>query len=192
VRKAARLLEADDAIVIAEVDDPEGRPRPGDDDRRCPSSFEVPLKERDEIGVDELVAVQGVEISRLLPRRGGKANATPPPERLPLRHGHDLGPQTGKLGLEEIFLAGGAADEDTLDSGVDEKRDLMRGQGASGDLDQRLRSPSRSLAEAFGLPTGQDDGFHERGYSSGKGFRPLAIASMVSFESLLRSVLTTQ
>ena len=145
-----------------------------------------------EIDVDELVAVQGEQVSRLLSCGDGQANAAPTSERLRLRHGHDVGAEPGQLGLEQILLPLGTADEHAPNPCSGEKPYLVGGQGPPGDLDQRFRPSLRRRAEALGLATGQDDGFHAAGYWSVRGFKPLAIASMVSFESLLRSVFTTQ
>ena len=52
----------------------------------------VPLEQRREVDVQELVAVQRVDVTLLPPRAGGETQAAAAPERLRLRHRHDLGP----------------------------------------------------------------------------------------------------
>jgi hypothetical protein len=100
VREEPRLLEAGDPVVLAQLDDPEGRARMRHRDRRGGPRRAVPVEERREVDVEQLVAVQRVDVA-FLPARGcGEAQSSPAAERLRLGHGDELGPEACELGLE--------------------------------------------------------------------------------------------
>ena len=104
--------------------------------------------------MDQLVAVQDVDRPGLLPRLCCETDASPTPERLALGHGHDLRPEAGELGLEELFLAGRAADDHSVDARRGEERDLVGGERPPRDRDERLRPALRRVAEPLGLAAG--------------------------------------
>src|SRR5262249_61272503 len=70
VRDPATLAEADDNIVVSEVDDAERRLRPGDRNGRSAPRLPVPREQRAKVDDDELVAVHGLQAAglRSLPR----------------------------------------------------------------------------------------------------------------------------
>jgi hypothetical protein len=127
----------------------------------------VPGQQCGQVGVQELVPVQGVEVSLLPPRRGGESEPAAPSQRLRLGDGDDLRAEAGELRLEEPLVPRRTADEDAGDPRAGEPRDLVRGQRPPGDRDEGLRTPLRGLAEALGLAPGQDDRLH-----GGRRLRP--------------------
>src|SRR5215217_4288400 len=111
VGQLGRLAESRDDVVVAEVDDPERRLERRDGDRRCRARLPVAGKYRAEVEVDQLIAVQREDLSRLLPERGCEAKPSPAAERLGLGSRDDLGAQSSELRDEEILGPGRAADD---------------------------------------------------------------------------------
>ena len=113
-----------------------------------------------EVDVDQLVAVQREQVALLAPRLRREADAPAPPQRLRLGDRDDLGAEAAERRLEGAFLAGRAADEHSSHAGGGQLLDLVGGQRPARELDERLRTPVRGLAEALGLAARQDDRFH--------------------------------
>ena len=97
VRQPRRFAEADDDVVLVELDDPERRRQRRDRDRRRGAASPVVREQRAQVDVDELVAVQRVDRAALAPRARREAQPSPAPERLRLRDGDDLGAEAGEL-----------------------------------------------------------------------------------------------
>ena len=92
VRQERCLLEARDEVVLAQLDDAEGRARMGDGDRRGAPRLAVPLEQRGEVERRASSSPFSAKTSPFLPaRRRGEAEPAAAAERLRLRHGDDLG-----------------------------------------------------------------------------------------------------
>src|SRR5206468_12272368 len=94
------LAEAGHPLAL-EVDDPERRPKRDDRDRRRGAGRPLRLEQPAEVDVDELVAVQGEDLTRLTARRCREADASAAAEGLRLAYGDDLGPDPAERGLEQ-------------------------------------------------------------------------------------------
>jgi hypothetical protein len=113
-----------------------------------------------EVDVDELVAVQGEDVSVLFPRLGCEAQAASPSERLRLPDDDELDAEVGQRLFEEPFVSGRAGDDHAVDVCAPQEGDLIRGERLARNRDERLRLSSRGRAEPLGLAAGQDQGFH--------------------------------
>ena len=119
---------------------------------------------------DQLVAVQRVDVARVLSGHGREAQAAAAPERLRLLHRRDLGAEARQLLREQPALAGGAADDDALDACPHQQPDLVCEQRPFPDADERLRPSGRSLAEPLGPAAGEHDRLADHcGTASGSG-----------------------
>src|SRR5205085_2188053 len=119
-----RLVEAADERTV-EFDDAERRAHMRDGDRRRGAAREVGIEERPEPDVEQLVAVQRVDVPLLAPRLRGEAEAAAAPQRLWLLDRNDLARKAAELFLEQRALALGAADDHALDAGAREHADLV-------------------------------------------------------------------
>src|SRR6185369_1445767 len=115
--------------------------------------------------VDQLVAVQGEDLSFLLPERSREAKPSAAAERLRLGGRDDLDAQLSELGGEEIFRPGRAADDHAVDASGSEQRHLVGGKGSAGDPNKRLRAPFARRAEALGSAAREDDRLHRYWWS---------------------------
>ena len=61
---------------------------------------------------------------------------------------------------EFVFLPGAAAHDHALDPGPCESADLVRRERCSTDVDERLRTPLRGVAEPLGPAAGEEDRLH--------------------------------
>src|SRR5581483_7283177 len=109
---------------------------------------------------DELVAVQGEHVAVLTPRARRVAQPAAAPEPLRLLDCDDLGADPAELTLEERALARRAREDHPVDAGACEPSDLVRRERRACDLDERLRTSARSVAEPLGLTAGEDDRLH--------------------------------
>ena len=123
---------------------------------------DVPREQVREVDVEELVAVQRVDGAGFAPLLRGETKASAPSERLRLADQHELDAEVPELLLEDRFLARGAADQHTLDARLGEQSDLVRGQRAAPDRDERLGPALGCVAEPLGLSAGEDDRLHGR------------------------------
>src|SRR5215208_4217464 len=185
VRDPAALAEADDDVVVAQVDDAERRLRPRDRDRRGGAGDAVCREQRVEVDVDELVAVQRVDVPRPLPLARRELDSAAPSERLRLLRDDDLRAERRQLALEELALARRARDDHARDAGAGEPTDLVRRERAAGHFHQGLRAAARGIAHPLGLAAGEDDRLH-RGYrSSGSRSR---VCGRTSVATVLRPI----
>ena len=123
-------------------------------DRRRRAGLTVTPEEAGEIGVEELVPVEGIDVAAPPARLRREAQASPAAERLRLGDGDDLRAEAGELGLEEPLLSGGAAHEHALDARAREQHDLVGGQRTPPDRNEGLRPPLRGRAETLCPATG--------------------------------------
>ena len=65
----------------------------------------MPVEQRLEVDLDELVAVQREHVAALLPRSRGELDPAAAAEPLRLLGGDDLGAEAGELALEQLALA---------------------------------------------------------------------------------------
>ncbi len=100
---------------------------------------DVPREQIREVDVEELVAVQRVDRAGFAPLLRGETKASASSERLRLSDQHELDAHLPELLLEDGFLARGAADQHTIDARLGEQSDLVRGQRAARERDERLR-----------------------------------------------------
>src|SRR5205807_9800806 len=110
-RDLAPFAEAVHDVVVVDVDEPELRLRLRDRDRRGRAARAVRGEQRVVVDVDQLVAVQRVDVTVLLPLPRGELDPAAAAEPLRLLRGDDLGAETGELRLEQRALAGGARDD---------------------------------------------------------------------------------
>ena len=128
-------------------------------------------EQRDEVDVNELVAVQGEDVTGSRPEAGGELDPAAATEPLGLLGDDDLRAETVELLREELSLSGCARDDHPLHPGSHEAPDLVGRERLAGDLDQRLGTAARSIAEPLGLAAGEDDRF--AGHLDGLGARGL-------------------
>src|SRR5438876_6477361 len=147
VGNSARLPEARDDVVGAQVDQAERRRRPGDRDRRRSAAALVACAESDEVDVEELVPVQREHVAGLPPRARGETDPAAAPEPLGLLRGDDLRAEAFELADEEVALTGRAADDHAGDSGSGEPRDLVADERLPAAGPERLRTPPRPLRQ---------------------------------------------
>ena len=121
-------LEALDDVVLAEVDDAERRLRPRDRDGRRGARLAMPLEQRLEVDLDELVAVQREDVAALVPLARGELDPAAAAEPLGLLRRHDLRPEARELALEQLALPDGARDDHAVDARAREPADLVRGE----------------------------------------------------------------
>src|SRR5581483_7106422 len=156
-RDAAALAEPVDHVVVAELDDAELRVRLRDRDRRERIRRAMPLEHGNEVDVDELVAVQRVDVPGLLPEPGCVLDPAAPAEPLGLLRGGNLGAEPLQLALEDGALPGGAGHDHPRHAGPHEPGDLVGRERPARDVDERLRAPAGRVAEPLGLAAGEDD-----------------------------------
>ena len=118
------------------------------------------LKERAEVDVEELVAVERVHRAGPMPPLRRVAQPPAAAERLGLADGHDVRADARKRDLEPLFLARTTGDEDAVDTGVREAADLVLDDRATRDLDEGLRQASGGVPEALGLAAREDQRLH--------------------------------
>ena len=121
-----------------EVDDTQVAAERRNRDRRRRARVDVPREQVREVDVEELVAVQRIDRTGFEPLLRGETKASAPSERLRLADQHELDAHLPELLLEARFLARGAADQHTIDARLGEQSDLVRGQRAAPDRDERL------------------------------------------------------
>ncbi len=171
IRNSAAFAETRDDIPVAELDDAERRGGPSNGDGRRGRRLTVQGEKRREVDVDELVAVQRVDVPVLgaLPRRELDPASTA--EAFRLLGADDLRTEAGQLPDEQLALPCGTRDDHPGDARAGQATDLVRGQRLVRDLDQRLRAAARGVTEALGLAAGQDDRLHYAlgSFSSGSG-----------------------
>src|SRR5712691_6384085 len=163
-----RFAETGDRVVVVQLDDGEGRAHLRDDERRRGATPAMVFEQLAQIDAEQLVAVQRIDRTALLPMLCGEAKPSPTPERLVLADGDDLGAEAAELALEERLETLGAGDDDPRHPRFGQTRHLVRGEGPTGDGDERLRTALRRIAEALGLAARQDQRLH---YVEGSGSR---------------------
>ena len=115
-----------------------------------------------EVDVEELVAVQGEDVTLLAEEPGSEAEASPTAERLLFRRRHDLGADAGELANEELLLAGRAAYDDPVDARAGEVGDLVGGERRAVERHESFGPPFRGVAEPLGPPAREEDRLHYR------------------------------
>src|SRR5206468_7978028 len=124
-------------------------------------------KQPRQVDVDELIPVQGEDVAGLAAGAGRKADPAATAERLRLADRDDLGPDPTQRRLEQLLLAGRAADEHADDACGHELLDLVGGQRPAAHLDERFRPALCRVAKPLGLAAGEDDCFHYASWRSG-------------------------
>src|SRR6185312_4886534 len=84
--------------------------------RRGGARLAMPLEQRVEGDLDQLVAVQGVDVAVFLPLARGELDAAAATEPLGLLRRDDLGAEPGQLALEQLPLAERARDDHAPDA----------------------------------------------------------------------------
>ena len=117
-------------------------------------------KQRLEVDVEELVAVECEACAGLATLQGRELQPSPASQRLVLAREGELDPHTFERALELALLPGAAADDHALDPGGREAADLVLGERPAGDIDERLRPALRGVAQALRLPAREQDCLH--------------------------------
>ena len=117
VRHAAAFAEPAHEVVVVDVDEAELRLGLGDGDRRERASRPVSGEQAGEVDVDELVAVQGIDVALLVPERGSELDPAAAAEPLGLLGGDDLRAEARQLRDEQLALARGAREDHAGDTG---------------------------------------------------------------------------
>src|SRR5262249_33827029 len=157
---AGGLLEADDEVAVAELDDAERGDRPGNGNRGRRTRVSVPGEEHPQIEVEQLVAVQGEHVAVLTPSASRETQAAPPAEWLRLLNRDDLRAEAVEPVLEQRALAGGAAHDYAIDAGRLQELHLVGGEWLPGDRDERLRPAPGDRAKPLGLTSCEDNRLH--------------------------------
>src|SRR5215207_1032647 len=171
VRQARRLPEPGHDVVVVEVHDPELGPERHQGDSRGRLPLAVPVEERVQVDVQELVTVHREHRPLLTPSLRCEAKPAAATERLRLLDDHDLWPDPGELPLEQLARPGSGRNDDPIDAGPREESEGVRRERATADRDERLGQTACGVAKALGLAAGEQDRFH---YLAGAGSSSLS------------------
>jgi hypothetical protein len=120
----------------------------------------VAREQRLELDVEELVAVQREARARLAPLARSELQASPTPERLLLARERELDADALQRSGELVLLPGAAAHDHPLDAGPGQSTDLVLSEWLPADVDERLRTPLRGIAEPLGSAAREEDRLH--------------------------------
>jgi hypothetical protein len=120
----------------------------------------VEREQRLEVDVEELVPVQREARTRLAPFARRELQASPTPERLRLAGERELDADALEHSSELVLLPSAAAHDHPVDAHLRESADLMLGERSPADLDERLRTPLRSVTQPLGAAAREEDRLH--------------------------------